>query len=352
MRGIVLSKTKMWLSVLAASITLAHPAAAQDAVAKFFTGKSIEIVIGTTAGGGYDTYGRLVARHMGDYVPGKPTMVAKNLPGAGSNKATAYIYTLAPKDGTSIGAVFSGSIVDPLIGDKSQTQHDSTKLIYLGSANNEVFICMARTDAPVQKFEDALSKGMILGASAAGGSTRDFPALLNNVLGTKFTVVSGYPGSKEITLAVERNEVQGTCGYGWSSLIAQNADLLSSGKVRVLAQETLKSHPTLDKMGVPLTISFAKTDEQRQILELVYGQLVFGRPFILPPGVPAERVTALRRAFDATMKDPKLVAEAEKAQLDVIAVTGEDVQALVTKLFATPPAIVESAKQALIYKGK
>lgn len=348
----LLSKTRIGMMALTVSAMIAPPVMAQDAVATFFTGKSIEIVIGTTAGGGYDTYGRLVARHMGDYVPGKPTMVAKNLPGAGSNKATAYIYALAPKDGTSIGAVFSGSIVDPLIGDKSQTQHDSTKLIYLGSANNEVFICMARSDAPVPKFEDALSKGMILGASAAGGSTRDFPALLNNVLGTKFTVVSGYPGSKEITLAVERNEVQGACGYGWSSLIAQNADLLNSGKVRVLAQETLKSHPTLDKMGVPLTISFAKTDEQRQILELVYGQLVFGRPFILPPGVPAERVTALRRAFDATMKDPKLVAEAEKAQLDVIAVTGEDVQALVAKLFATSPTIVESAKQALVYKGK
>ena len=346
------TKMRFWITAFVASTMIANSAAAQDAVAKFYTGKSIEIVIGTTAGGGYDTYARLVARHMGDYVPGKPAMVPKNLPGAGSNKATAYIYSLAPKDGTSIGAVFSGSIVDPLIGDKSKVQHDSTKLIYLGSANNEVFICMARSDAPVQKFADAFSKDMVLGASAAGGSTRDFPSLLNNVLGTKFTVVSGYPGSKEITLAVERNEVQGACGYGWSSLIAQNADLLKSGKVRVLAQETLKSHPTLDKMGVPLTISFAKTDEQRQILELVYGQLVFGRPYILPPGVPAERVTALRRAFDATMKDPKLVAEADKAQLDVIAVTGEDVQALVAKMFATPPAIVERAKQALIYKGK
>ena len=352
MGTMLLSKVRILIASLVAATTVAYPAMAQDAVAKFFTGKSIEIVIGTTVGGGYDTYGRLVARHLGDYVPGKPAIVVKNLPGAGSNKATAYIYSLAPKDGTSIGAVFSGSIVDPLIGDKSQVQHDSTKLIYLGSANNEVFICMARTDAPVQKFEDALSREMILGASAAGGSTRDFPSLLNNVLGTKFTVVSGYPGSKEITLALERNEVQGSCGYGWSSLIAQNADLLNSGKVRVLAQETLKSHPTLDKMAVPLTISFAKTDEQRQILELVYGQLVFGRPFILPPGVPAERVTALRRAFDATMKDPKLVAEADKAQLDVIAVAGEDVQALVAKMFATSPAIVESARQALVYKGK
>jgi tripartite-type tricarboxylate transporter receptor subunit TctC len=338
-------------SIAGAAAVAAMQAAAQDA-GKFFAGKQIELVIGTTPGGGYDTYARLIARHMGDYIPGKPTLVPKNMPGAGSNKATGYIYAVAPKDGTSIGAVFPGAVVEPLLGDKAKVQHDSTKLIYLGSANNEVFICMARTDAPVQKFEDAFSKEMILGASAAGGSTRDFPALLDNVLGTKFTVVSGYPGSKEIVLAVERGEVQGACGYGWSSLIAQNASLLSSGKVRVLAQETMKSHPTLDAMGVPLTVSFAKTPEQRQLLELVYGQLVFGRPYVLPPGVPAERVTALRRAFDATLKDPKLLAEAKKSQLDVQGVSGEEVQALVAKMFATSPAIVERAKQALIYKGK
>jgi tripartite-type tricarboxylate transporter receptor subunit TctC len=259
---------------------------------------------------------------------------------------------VAPKDGTSIGAVFPGAIVEPLLGDKTKVQHDSTKLIYLGSANNEVFICIGRSDAPVQKFEDAFTKEMVLGASAAGGSTRDFPALLNNVLGTKFKVVSGYPGSKEIVLAVERGEVQGACGYGWSSLIAQNASLLESGKVRVLAQEALKSHPTLDKMGVPLTISFAKNDDQRRLMELVYGQLVFGRPYVLPPGVPADRVTVLRRAFDAALKDPKLLDEAARSKLDVQPVTGEEVQSVVAKMFAAPPDVVARAKQALIYKGK
>jgi tripartite-type tricarboxylate transporter receptor subunit TctC len=330
----------------------ASAAAAEDATAKFFAGKSIEIVVGTTPGGGYDTYARLVARHMGDYVPGKAIMVPKNMPGAGSNKAAGYIYSVAPKDGTSIGAVFPGAIVDPLLGDKSQAQFDATRFNYIGSANNEVYICVARTDAPVQKFEDAFTTGMILGASAAGGSTRDFPALLNNVLGTKFTIVSGYPGSKEIMLAVERKEVQGACGYGWSSLIAQNADMLHSGLVRVLAQESMKSHPTLDKMGVPMTVSFAKTPEQRQILELVYGQLVFGRPYILPPGVPEDRVAALRKAFDAAMKDKALVAEAAKIQLDVQSVSGAEVQELVAKMYKTPQQIVEKAKQALIYKGK
>jgi tripartite-type tricarboxylate transporter receptor subunit TctC len=339
------------LGVLGAAAFIAAPAMAQDAQT-FFAGKQIELVIGTTPGGGYDTYARLIARHMGDYIPGKPAIVPKNMPGAGSNKATGYIYAVAPKDGTSIGAVFPGAIVEPLLGDKTKVQHDSTKLIYLGSANNEVFICIGRSDAPVQKFQDAFTKEMVLGASAAGGSTRDFPALLNNVLGTKFKVVSGYPGSKEIVLAVERGEVQGACGYGWSSLIAQNASLLESGKVRVLAQEALKSHPTLDKMGVPLTISFAKNDDQRQLMELVYGQLVFGRPYVLPPGVPADRVTVLRRAFDAALKDPKLLEDAARSKLDVQPVTGEEVQQVVAKMFAAPPDVVQRAKQALIYKGK
>jgi hypothetical protein len=164
--------------------------------------------------------------------------------------------------------------------------------------------------------------------------------------------VSGYPGSKEIVLAVERGEVQGACGYGWSSLIAQNADLLHSGKVRVLAQEALRGHSTLDKMGVPLTISFAKTAEQKQILELVYGQLVFGRPYVLPPGVPADRVTVLRRAFDAALKDKTLKAEAAKAQIDVDSVSGEEVQKIVEKMYATPKDVVERTKKALIYTGK
>lgn len=334
------------------ALVAAPPASAQDAAAKFFAGKSIEIVIGTTPGGGYDTYGRLVARYMGGHVPGKATMVPKNMPGAGSAKAAGYIYSVAPKDGTSIGAIFPGAIADPLLGDKPKSQFDPAKFNYLGSANNEVYICVGRTDAPVQKFQDAFTKPMILGASAAGGSTRDFPALLNNVLGTKFTIVSGYPGSKEIMLAVERKEVQGACGYGWSSLIAQNANMLKDGVVRVLAQEAAKSHPTLDKMGVPMTLSFAKTPEQKQILELVYSQLVFGRPYVLPPRVPEDRVKALRTAFTETMKDPKLIADANKIHLDVQSVSGEEVQELVAKMYKTPERIVQKAKQAMIYKGK
>jgi tripartite-type tricarboxylate transporter receptor subunit TctC len=230
-------------------------------------------------------------------------------------------------------------------------QHDSTKLIYLGSANNEVAITVIRNDAPAKTFQDLFTKGMISAASASGGSSRDFPAALNNVLGTKINLVSGYPGTKDMTLAIERGEVQGTGGYLWSSLKTQNPDWLpEAGKMRILVQEAMKGNAELTKMGIPVAMDFAKSEEDKQVLELIYGQLVFGRPYILPPGTPADRVTALRRAFDATFKDPAFLADAKKARLTIDPVTGEDVQALVAKIFSAPERIVERAKEAMLYK--
>jgi tripartite-type tricarboxylate transporter receptor subunit TctC len=273
------------------------------------------------------------------------------MPGAGSNKAAGFIYSVAPKDGTVIGAVFPGAIMDPLLGDKGKVQHDSTKLIYLGSANNEVAITVIRADAPAKTFQDLFTKGMISAASASGGSSRDFPAVLNNVLGTKINLVTGYPGTKDMTLAIERGEVQGTGGYLWSSLKTQNPDWLpKEGKMRILVQEAIKGNAELTKMGVPLAMDFAKSDEDKQVLELIYGQLVFGRPYILPPGTPAGRVAMLRKAFDETVKDKGFLADAAKARLTVDSVSGEEVQALVAKIYAAPDKIVQRAKEAMVYK--
>jgi hypothetical protein len=190
---------------------------------------------------------------------------------------------------------------------------------------------------------------VLVAASAAGGSTRDMPALENTLLGTKFRVISGYPGSREINLAVEQGEVQGACGLGWSSIEVQDAEAFATGKIRVLAQETNKGHPTLNSKGIPLTYSFAKSDEDREIMELAYSQEVFGRPFILPPGVPADRVAALRKAFMETLDDKDLLAEAQMMHLDIEPISGDDVQALVAKIYSFPPNIVAKAKQALIY---
>jgi tripartite-type tricarboxylate transporter receptor subunit TctC len=344
------------IAMTAISVTTIIPSAqaqdlpVKDSVAQFYRGKQINLYIGSTAGGGYDAYARLLARKFSSYIPGNPAIVPQNMPGAGSNKLAGYIYSVAPKDGTAIGAIFSGAIVQPLFGDP--VQHDPSKLIYVGNANIEAFLCLARTDAPVQTFQDAFTKELILGASNEGGATRDFAAMLNNILGTKFRLVTGYPGSSEIILAIERNEVQGTCGLGWSSIVPQRARLLDSGRTRVIAQLASRGHREMDRMGVPLAIDFAKTDDDRKVMNLFYSQLMFGRPYILPPGVPADRVAALRKAFMDTFRDRDIIAEAARMQLDIDALSGDEVQAEVAKAYATPPAIVERTRQALIYKSR
>jgi len=325
-------------------------AASTQAAADFYAGKQIELIVGSGPGGGYDTYARLLARRFGNYLPGNPTVVVQNMPGAGSNKAASYVYSVAPRDGTAIGAIFSGAILQPLLGDP--VQHDPSKFIYLGNANNEVFLCLARTDAPVQSFKDALSRELIVGATNEGGSSRDFTAMLDNLLGAKLRIVTGYPGSNEILLALERNEVQGVCGLGWSSIAPQRARLLDSGLARVLVQLAVTGHAELNRMGVPLAIDFTRSEDDRQVMELVYSQLIFGRPFILPPGVPAERVAALRRAFMAALQDKDAAAEARAMQLDLDPLSGDEVQAAVAKAYAMPARIVERARQSLIYRSQ
>jgi len=325
------------------------PANAQDAVAQFYKGKELKLYIGSTPGGGYDSYSRLLARYIGKYIPGNPTIVPINMPGAGSNRLAEYIYAHAPRDATEFALIFPGAVLDPLIGTQ-QVQDDPSKLIYLGSANIEIFTCFVRADAPVKTFRDAMTTQVLLAASAAGGSSRDMPALDNNLLGTKFRVVSGYPGSREMNLAIEQGEVQGACGIGLSSIEIQYPDWATSDKIRILAQEAVKGNATLDAKGIPLTTSFAKTDEDRAIMELAYSQEIFGRPFILPPDTPAERVAALRKAFLAALDDKDLLAEAQTMHLDIAPISGAEVQALVAKVYGFPRDVVEKAKRALIYK--
>jgi tripartite-type tricarboxylate transporter receptor subunit TctC len=337
-----------YMCIVALIALIAAPARAQDAVAQFYKGKQINLYVGSSAGGGYDAYARLLARRFGNFIPGNPTIVVQNMPGAGSNKLAGYIYSVAPKDGTAVGAIFSGAILQPLLGDS--VAHDPSKLLYLGNANNEVFLCIARTDAPVQSFKDALTSELIVGATNEGGSSRDFTAMLDNLLGAKLRIVTGYPGSNEIVLAIERNEVQGACGLGWSSVAPHRARLLDSGLMRVLVQLASTGHPELNRMGVPLAIDFAKTADDRHVMELVFSQLIFGRPYVLPPGVPAERVAALRQAFMAALTDKDAVTEARSMQLDLDTLSGEAVQAEVAKAYAMPSRIVERARASLVYR--
>jgi tripartite-type tricarboxylate transporter receptor subunit TctC len=335
--------------VFATACLATHGASAQDAVAAFYRGKAVTITVGSAVGGGFDTYARLVARHLGKFIPGNPTLIVQNIPGAGSNKAASYVALQAPKDGTAIGAVQAGAILQPLLSEQAMP-HDPSKLIMLGSANRSVFFCLVRSDAPVQTFQEAFDKEVIIGTSGEGASLRDFPVLLVNVLGVRLRLIGGYAGSREIVMAMERNEVQGMCGMDWSSILAQHGDWIRSGFVRLLAQEDLDGHPDMNRMGVPLTITFAKTEEARQIMEMIYSQNLFGRPYLVPAGVPADRVAALRRALAATLQDKALLADAERSGLDIGPMNGEELQALVAKLYAMPARIIERAKQSLIYK--
>jgi tripartite-type tricarboxylate transporter receptor subunit TctC len=345
----MLSRTCLAALVVGLSAA-ATPTFAADTVAQFYAGKEINLVIGSSAGGGYDTYARLIARHMGGYIPGNPTVVPQNMPGAGSNKVGGYIYSVAPKDGTAIGAVFPGIILQPLIGN-IPTPHDPSKFIYIGSANSDAYMCIARKDAAVHTFTDLLTHVLIVAGATEGATTHDLPVVENNLLGAHFRIVSGYPGMHEDTMAIEQNEVQGVCGYGWASLESQHADWLTRGFINIVVQESVKGYSKLNAMGVPRTYDFAKTEEERQILELVYSQGIFGRPYVLPPGVPADRVAALRNAFMDTLHDPELLKEAAAIKLDIDPISGEDLQALVAKLYALPPSVAARTKEALVYKA-
>jgi tripartite-type tricarboxylate transporter receptor subunit TctC len=341
------------LCVVAACIVVlpAGRASAQDSVAQFFKGKQVTVIVGSSAGGGYDIYARLLARHMSKHIPGNPVMVTTNMPGAASNAAAAHVYNVAPKDGTVIGALQNTAVLDSLLDEAKRTRHDASKFIYLGSATTDHYVCIARADAAVKSFKDLLTQELIIGASQPGTSTRDFPVLLNTMAGTKFRIVTGYPGTREITLAIEKGEVQGLCGFSWSSLSAQRPDWIKTGFIRVLVQEHDKGHPAINKLGVPLAVDFARTPENRQIMELIYSSETFGRPYMMPPGVPADRVAALRKAFMETMRDGELSAEAQKIGLDIDPISGEELQTLAEKIYATPATIVEQAKQAFVYKA-
>ena len=346
---------KRLVALLVLALAAATPAAAQDQVAQFYKGRQITVIVGSSPGGGYDMYARLMARHIGKYIPGNPTVIVTNMPGAGSNTAVAHIYNVAPKDGTYIGAPQNSAIMDALfdasLGNARRLRHDASKLIQIGSATTDHYVCIARADAPIKSFKEVLTKEWLIGTSQPGTSTRDYPAMLNNTTGAKIRQVSGYPGTREITLAIEKNEVQGLCGFSWSSLNAQKPDWVKSGFIRVIVQEHDKGNPEINKMGVPLAVDFATSPENRKIMELIYSSETFGRPYLMAPDIPAERVAALRKAFMEAMNDRDLLAEAQKIGLAIDPIPGGELQDLAAKIFATPADFVEKVKNALVYRA-
>jgi len=312
--------------------------------AEFYKGKNIDLLIGYSVGGAYDLYARQLARHLSKYIPGNPTVVPKNMDGAGSLRLANLLYNVAPKDGSTFGIIGRGTGFDPLLGNKS-AQFDASKYTWIGSANNEVSICVAWYTTGVTKFEDLLTKELVVGGTSASADTDQFPRVTNGVLGTKMKVITGYPGGNEVGLAMERGEVQGRCGWSWSSVKSTHQQWYDQKKINILVQLALSKHAELP--NVPLIIDLAKTDEQRQILKLIFARQVMGRPFLAPPGVPADRAAALRKAFMDTMKDKDFLADAEKAGMEITPVPGDQLQTLVKEIYATPPEIVQKAAALL-----
>ena len=320
-----------------------------ESVADFYKGKTITLYIGYSAGGGYDTYARTIGRVIGRHIPGNPKVIAKNKPGAGSLKLTNELYNSLPKDGTVIGTFGRGMVMEPLFGNK-KARFDPSKFTWLGSANNEVSVCIAWHESPIQTLNDFLTMPMIVGGTGPGADTDVFPKVLNNIIGTKLRLVTGYPGGNDINLAIERGEVQGRCGYSWSSLKSRFPKWLTGKKVQILLQMSTAKHPDLP--DVPFVMDLAKTDRDRKVLELIFARQAWGRPFVAPPGVPADRAKALQAAFMATMKDADFLADAKKQKLEIAPISGEKINQLIAALYASPKDLVEAAKEAAEKTGK
>ncbi|MEA2816979.1 MAG: hypothetical protein QOI93_4680 [Rhodospirillaceae bacterium] len=333
--------------VLAAVLvtTLPLSIARAQSPAEFYKGKTVEFYIGYSVGGGYDLYARTIARHIGKHIPGNPTVVPKNMEGAGSLRLANWLFRVGAKDGSVIGTIGRGTGFDPILGQQG-AQFDGTKFTWLGSANNEVSVCVSwNATSGIAKFEDLLSKEMTVGGTSSSADTDQFPRIMNGVLGTKMRIVSGYPGGNDVVLAMERGEVKGRCGWSWSSVMSTHRVWLDEKKMTVLAQLALQKHPDLP--DVPLIIDLAKTDEQKQILKLIFARQVMGRPYLAPPGIPADRAAALRQAFLDTMTDKDFLADAEKAQLEITPVDGATIQKLVAEVYQTPPEVAKKAAELL-----
>lgn len=326
-----------------ATMALSVPAQAQD-VAAFYSGKTIQLMVGIAVGSGYDVNARLLARHLANHIPGKPTIVVQNQPGAGSATMTSQLYTAGPFDGTVIGAAFAGMPTLPLLAPSSGIRFDPTKLLWLGNTNRETHVTYVWHTSPVQSLAEVKTKELIVGAQAPGSSQVDFPLVANALFGLKFKVIAGYQSTAKINLALESGEVQGTIA-AWTSLKTLSSQWLADKKIKVIAQWALR--PNAELPGVPNAFDLAKTPTEQAALRLVMARLDIGRPFFVPPGVPAERVAALRKAFDETMKDPAYLAEAKKLNIDVDPLTGAQLAALVEQVAKTPADTVARVRAAM-----
>jgi tripartite-type tricarboxylate transporter receptor subunit TctC len=323
--------------LIAAAVAWSAPAAAADA---YFKDKQIRLIVGSAPGGGYDAYGRLLAQYMRAHIPGNPTIVVQNMPGAGSLVAANYIYNVAPRDGTAFGAVNALLSSDPLLY-PDRVKFDPRQFRWLGSALRENHVGVTWSTTRVHSFDDALKNELIV--AGTGGATNFYPLFVDALLGARLKMIPGYQGTKQGMLAMERGEVGGVVGITYASVKATNGAWLRDDKIRVFIQFGLKKHPELP--DVSWIYDYAKTGDDRAAMDLAFGNSEFGRPFLAPPGVPDQVVDILRDAFEDTMNDPDFQADAQKRQLDLSFTSGREIQSLIDKIYRTPPAVVARVKQ-------
>ncbi len=334
----------VFAGAFALALALALPgSAAADPLADFYKDKRVRMFIGYSSGGGYDTYARVLARYMGEHLPGKPPMIPPNMPGAGSLKAANYIYSAAPRDGTAIGAINRGVPTEPLMGSKA-AQFDPLRLNYLGSMNKEVNVTIAWHTSGVKTFNDLFTRELIVGGTGSGADSVTYPLLLNNLLGTKLKIIAGYPGGEDINIAMERGEITGRPSPSWSSLQSGKPEWIKSKKIIPLVQLSLSKHPDLP--DVPTVLEVVKDPTHRQVFELFFARQEMGRPFIAPPELAADRLAALRGAFMATMKDARFLALARKQDLEIMPITGEEMETILRRIYATPRDVLDLAIRA------
>ena len=317
------------------------PAGAQG-VADFYRGRNVTLVIGFSAGGGYDLYARLLSRHLGRHIPGQPNIVAQNREGAGSERAMLYLYNAAPKDGSAIGTFSRSMAVAPLL---TNAPFDATRLTWLGSISSDVSVCMTWHTSPIRTFEDMLVKPFTMGGLGKEADPDIFANVLRNVFGARLKLVSGYPGTNDATLAMERGEVNGVCGISWSTAKARHSDWMKANKVNMPVQFGLRKEADIPQ--VPAVMDLVKGEQQTKMVRLILAGQAMARPYAAPPGIPDDRRRALIAAFDATMKDPEFLAEAEKLQADVSPVTAGEIEKLLAEVYATPKDVIALAAKAI-----
>jgi len=334
-------KTVLCVSALVITIASLHaPAAAQD----FYKGKQITILVAGTAGGGIDIGARVMARHLGKYIPGNPNVVAQLMPGAGGIRMIDHMNQVAPKDGTVIGTVAPGPIIEPLIG-KRKISYRMTDFTMLAAMDKDVTLCLAWGASKFKTIKDVINTPMNVAGTGAGSSTDIYPVFLNEVLGTKFKVITGYQGSQETIIAIERGEVDGRCGWGWTSLNSTRPDWVRDKKLNYLLQLGLERNPKVD---APLVVDLVKDEASRQMMRVLFGPLSLNKPFFGPPGMPADRIALMRKAVAAALNDAELRAEVLKLTgEDPDPTTGEAAQKLLADIYATPPAVTQRLRAIL-----